>query len=59
MDLYKRAKIELEEIKGWNGMPKGVDQADYDQVVKQLAARKAEIERLCDAHLRELLRLTR
>ena len=59
MDLYKRSKIELEEIKGWNEMPKDLSQEDLNLTKSQLEGRKAEIERICDAHLKELLRVTR
>ena len=47
-DLYKRAKIELEEIKGWNDMPKDISLDEYELTKSQLEARKVEIERICD-----------
>lgn len=40
-------------------MPKDVSPGDYEAMKQILKQRVEEIERICDAHLRELLRVTR
>ena len=58
-DLYKRAKLELEEVKSWQETPQGLSKEQVIRIKQQMQNRKEQIERICDAHLRELLRITR